>query len=105
MKGFDFMINRGYAGNRSLRRLKRVTPKIQAKIRRILNGEWNTLEDENILIFAGTEGGTGAYTEFVYQKHEIAVDARDGIIKVFELDYYGGGFWANEAREIGEFKF
>ena len=105
MKGFDFMINKGYAGNRSLRRLKRVTPNLQAKIRRILNGEWNTLEDENIILFAGTEDGTGAYAKFYYQKHEIAVDASDGIIKVFEFDYYGGGFWANDAREIGKFKF
>lgn len=99
------MINKGYAGNRSLRSLKRVTPKLEAKIRRILNGEWNTLEDENILIFAGTEGGTGAHTNFLYQKHDIVVDANEGIITVFEYDYYGGGFWANEVREIGKFKF
>lgn len=99
------MINKGYAGNRSLRSLKRVTPNLQAKIRRILNGEWNTLEDENIILFAGTEDGTGAYAKFLYQKHEIAVDACDGTVKVFEFDYYGGGFWANEAREIGKFQF
>ena len=99
------MINKGYAGNRSLRRLKRVTPKLQDKIRRILNGEWNTLEDENIRIFAGTEGGTGAYARFLYLKHDIAVDAKDGTITVFEYDYHGGGFWAGEAREIGKFQF
>ena len=105
MKGLDFMINRGYAGNRSLRRLKRVTPKLQAKIRRIVNGEWNALEDENILIFAGTGRGECDYIEFKYLKHEIAVDANDGTITVYEIDYYGGGFWANEAREIGKFQF
>lgn len=105
MKGFDFMINKGYAGNRSLRSLKRVTPKLQAKIRRVLNGDWNELEDENIKIFAGTGGGTGTYARFLYQKHDIAVDAEDGTITVFEYDYYGGGFWADEAREIGKFKF
>ena len=105
MKGIEFMINKAYEGNKSLTGLKRVTPTLQAKIRRVLNGEWNTLEDENILIFAGTEGGSGAYARFFYQKHDIAVDANDGTITVFEYDYHGGGFWASEAREIGKFQF
>ena len=99
------MIRKTYTGNRSLRGLKRVTPALQAKIRRVLNGKWNTYKDENILFFAGAFGGENAYTRFSYLKHEIAVDASDGIIKVFEFDYYGGGFWANEAREIGKFQF
>ena len=105
MKGFDFMISKAYEGNKSLKGLKKVTPTLEAKIRRILNGEWNTLEDENIMIFAGTEGEKGAYARFFYQKHDIAVDANEGIITVFEYDYYGGGFWAYEAREIGKFQF
>ena len=99
------MISRTYEGNKNLKGLKKVTPALEAKIRRILNDEWNTLEDENIIFFAGVEGGEGAYVKFSYRKHEIAVDADDGIITVFEHDYYGGYSWAYEAREIGKFQF
>ena len=105
MKGFDFMIKRGYAGNRSLRSLKRVTPNLQAKIRRIFNGEWNDLEDENIHIFTSGDSRESSYTNFSYLKHDISADLSNGIVTVFEYDYYGAGFWANEAREIGNFHF
>lgn len=85
--------------------LKKVTPKLLAKIRKILNGDCNTLEDENIILFSGEKWGLATYIEFTYRKHEISVEVVDGVITVFTFDYYGGNFIGNKAREIGKFQF
>lgn len=96
------MISKTYEGNKSLKGITKVTDALKMKIRRI----GNRFDDEKtVTLIAGEYYGGDMDIRFLYFKHDILVQIRDGVVTVYEFDYYGGYFWAYEAREIGKFQF
>lgn len=96
------MCTRTYEGNKSLKGMTKVTAALKMKIRRLAN----RFDDEkDVLFMSGEYYGGDLDIDFLYFNHDIFARIRDGIVTVYEFDYYGNYFWSCESREIGTFQF